>query len=249
MCNIRKRTKTARELLTLMTDDKLVEKDDKGQLFNKMCRGCENDCTACAAFGLSCFIDNLIAFHSGKTKILTCSLKRYHACKGYVDKFKELNNGRMVALGCDDEMKDTAESLKRVICKDLDIAASDIRYDVMSEYFSSKKRGQVEVNGFQLPYPLYEFLKNNKAASRIGDLTLIAAIISSCGIYGIMVRDMDKGDNSIVPMVRAMARFSDCLLFNLIDDNRRVFQPISFDNTILFSDEQIRKALCLRERN
>ena len=246
MCNIRKRTKTAGKLLTLMMNDNLIEKNDNGHLFNKMCCGCKNDCTACTAFGLSCFIDNLIAFQSGKTRILNCSLKKYHACKGSVDKFKELNNGRMVVLGCDDEMKDTALNLKNVLCKDLDIAASDIRYDVVSKYFNSKKNGRVEVNGFQLPYPLFEYLKNNKEVSKIGDLTLIAVVIGFCGIYGIMVKDMDKGDNNVVPIVRAMARFSDCLLFNLIDDNRRVFQPISFDNTILFGDEQIRKALCLR---
>ena len=237
--NAEKVSKTTERVLNLMLNDDLIGKNDEA-MFNKMCMGCDKDCEACFGFSLSCIIDNLVAVAEGRSGTFNYSLKEYRARKKFVDDFKSANGGRMF-----NKTADKGHTLDDVIRSRFNIAGSGSGYDVLSKYFNAKKSGRAEIDGFRLPPALVGHIKNNFTPADIGNLTLIGVIVSSCGIYGVMLKDEIKSDNTIVPVVRSMALLDTCLLFNHIEDKRRVFHPISPENTVVFNEEQIVNAICL----
>ena len=229
-----------------MKHDKFVEQLEDGLCYNKLCKGCKGNCISCIGFSLSCIIDNVIAVAEHKSKELLYDFKEYQNVKRYFFIRKRKNNGSLWVDESEfDTVKMTCDLFNAVYSKYPIEDIKKIKVDVTQEYFNAKKNGRVEIDGFKLPKNLGNYIKRNIKADNKYDVMLIGVIVNCFGLHGLMIKGAFYQDKSIVALVRSMAMVNDCLLFNWYEDKSKEFHPIHFDNTVVFSKEQVDKAMFL----
>ena len=240
-----KTKETALEILQEMQKDKCVELSPDNLYFNKMCLGCKRNCITCIGFSLSCMIDNVIAVTEHASADLWYTLDEYKKCRRFLRKRKKLNNGSL------DVPFDNIEVIKSV-CDIFNSHYSKmslddimkIRVDITEQYFNSKKKGRVDIDGFELSKKLSDYITTEIESVSIYDLQLIGIIVTGMGLHGLMVRGGFSKDKPIVGLVRSMAMVNDTLMFNMFEDKISNFQELD-ERTVIFNKEQVEKAMYL----